>query len=148
VIEAGGGLVEGGEVWWALIDERCPVVLLSGADAAEVRTVRVASPATTAEKRGFLVLTGEQAADDAERHRLIAAAGHGVAAIGVEVAIGAAEGLAEAGVVRVALPRDGTIFCTWLMTLPPDCLLERAGALSPGKLHQLQNALRLAATAP
>jgi mRNA interferase MazF len=46
--------------------------------------------------------------------------------------------------VRVALPRDGTIFCTWAATVDPDHLIERIGALSPQKLHELDVALQLA----
>jgi mRNA interferase MazF len=45
--------------------------------------------------------------------------------------------------VRVALPRDGHIFCTWLVTLTRESSVERAGALSCTKLDQLANALRL-----
>ncbi|MDT4991697.1 MAG: mRNA interferase MazF [Actinoplanes sp.] len=48
------------------------------------------------------------------------------------------------GVVRVALPRDGRVFCTWLLALTPDYLIGRIGVLSPEKLRQLDNALRLA----
>ena len=61
-----------------------------------------------------------------------------------QVAVGTDEGLPRDGVVRVALPREGRIFCTWLVTLTRESLVERAGALSRRKLDQLANALRLA----
>ncbi len=104
-----------GEVWWALIDERRPVVLLSGEEAADPRAMQIVASAST-----------------------------DVRAAGVEVEIGDREGLPHEGVVRVAFPQDGHIFCTWMITLSRDCLVERAGALSSTKLGQLENALRLA----
>ena len=130
-----------GEVWWALLDGRSPVVLLSGAQEPEIRAMQIVAPATAEERRGFLLLSGEQATDpDALR----AAADADVRAVGVEVEFGAEEGLPEPGVVRVALPQAGKIFCTWLVTLTPDYLAEQSGSLSPAKLDQLTNALRLA----
>jgi mRNA interferase MazF len=135
--------VRRGEVWWAFIGERCPVVLLSG-DEPEFRAMRVVAPATAEEKRGFVVLSGEEAADSQVMHRVLGSAGTGVGGVGVEVEIGTREGLPHDGVVRVALPRDGHVFCTWLVTLTRDSLIERAGTLSRTKLDQLANALRLA----
>jgi mRNA interferase MazF len=135
--------VERGEVWWALIDEKCLVVLLS-AEASEFRAMRIVAPATAAEKRGFVVLTGEEASDSRAMQQIIASAGTDIGGVGVEVEVGAREGLPHDGVVRVALPRDGRIFCTWLVTLTRDYLIERAGMLSSTKLRQLDNALRLA----
>lgn len=123
-----------GEVWWARLDERVPVVLLPGA------AVRVVEPATTGQKRGFLVLTGAEAADDETRERIVAAAGPAVSAIGAEVEI---EGL---GVVRVAFPRAGKIFCTWETELSDDDLIERIGRLSPEKQRELEIVMRLART--
>jgi mRNA interferase MazF len=136
--------VERGEVWWALIDERRAVVLLSGDEASEFRAIQIVAPATTAEKRGFLLLSGEEASDSRAMRQILAAAGNDIGGVGVEVEIGTREGLAHEGVVRVALPRPGNTFCTWLVTLTRDYLIERAGALSPAKLGQLDNALRLA----
>jgi mRNA interferase MazF len=136
--------MERGEVWWALIDEKRPVVLLSGAEASEFRAMQIVAPATAAEKRGFVVMSGEEAADSSVLRRIIASSGAATGGVGVEVEIGSAEGLPHDGVVRVALPRDGHIFCTWLVTLTPDYLIERAGTLSPARLGQLDNALRLA----
>ena len=76
--------------------------------------------------------------------KIVASAGAAVGGVGVEVEIGTREGLSQEGVVRVAFPRDGHIFCTWLVTLTRDYLIERAGALSSTKLRQLENVLRLA----
>ena len=134
-----------GEVWWVRLEEEQPVVLLSGGEEAELRAMRIVPPATADEKRGFVVLSGEEACDIRERNRIVAAASGAFSGVGVEVQIGAPEGLPSAGVVRVALPRDDRIFCTWLLALTPDCLLRRMGALSSEKLHQLDKALRLAA---
>jgi mRNA interferase MazF len=44
----------------------------------------------------------------------------------------------------VALPRTGLIPCTWLVPLTHDDLIEQAGRLSPAKLRELADALRLA----
>lgn len=135
--------VERGEVWWALIDERRPVVLLSGEEAGEFRAMQIVAPATIEEKRGFIVLSGEEASG-AGVMDVVASASADIRAVGVEVGIGAEEGLAHRGVVRLAVPRRGQIFCTWLVTLNRDCLIERVGVLSSMKLGQLENALRLA----
>ncbi|GAA0969401.1 hypothetical protein GCM10009555_016420 [Acrocarpospora macrocephala] len=132
-----------GEVWWALLDERRPVVLLSGGEASEFRAMQIVAPATTDEKRGFLVLTGEEALDP-DVMRNLPSVGTDIRAVGVEVGIGIREGLPYEGVVRVALPRDGHLFCTWLITLTRDYLTERAGVLAAAKLQQLEHALRLA----
>ncbi len=131
-----------GEVWWALVGERCPVVLLSGAEELELRAMHIVAAATDDEKRGFVVLSGEEAADARVLRQALGPAGTSL--VGVEVEIGTQEGLPENGVVRVALPRDGHIFCTWLVTLTRENLVERAGALSATKLDQLATALRLA----
>jgi mRNA interferase MazF len=136
--------VERGEVWWAFIGERCPVVLLSGDGEPEFRAMQVVAPATAEEKRGFVVLSGEEAADSRVMQQVIGSAGAGIGGVGIEVEVGTREGLRHAGVVRVALPRDGHIFCTWLVALTRESLVERAGALSRTKLDQLANALSLA----
>ncbi|GAA1019787.1 hypothetical protein Aple_061120 [Acrocarpospora pleiomorpha] len=132
-----------GEVWWVLLDERRPVVLLSGGEASEFRAMQIVAPATIDEKRGFLVLTGEEALDP-DVMRDLPSVGTDVRAVGVEVGIGIREGLPYEGVVRVALPQDGHLFCTWLITLTGDYLTEQAGVLSSAKLQQLDHALRLA----
>jgi mRNA interferase MazF len=130
-----------GEVWWARLDGRTPVVLLP-----EGKAIRVVGPATAEQKRGFVVLTGAEAADDRARERIIAAAGPSIGAVGAEVSVGTAEGLPFEGVVRVAFPRAGQIFCTWETALTADDLIERAGTLSSEKQHQLDVVMRLAQT--
>lgn len=106
--------------------------------------MRIVAPATAGEKRGYVVLSADEAADSRLTRQVIASAGAGTGGVGVEVEFGTHEGLPHDGVVRVALPRDDHIFCTWLVTLTRESLLERAGALSPAKLDQLANVLRLA----
>jgi mRNA interferase MazF len=154
--------VKRGEVWWALIDERRAVVLLSGEEASEFRAMQIVAPATIDEKRGFVLLSGEEACEP-QAIQLGASASDDIRGVGVEVEIGTREGLPHEGVVRVALPRTGhtpwirsggpsrgpqaeslVVPCTWLVTLTQGYLIERAGALSSAKLAQLENALRLA----
>jgi len=136
--------VERGEVWWAFIGERCPVVLLSGGGRPQFWAMQIVAPATGEQKRGFVVLSGEEAADSRVMQQVIGSTGPGIGGVGVEVQVGTREGLPHDGVVRLAFPRDGHIFCTWLVTLTRESLVERAGALSRTKLDQLANALRLA----
>jgi mRNA interferase MazF len=120
--------VNPGEVWWSMADPEWPIVLLSGEESGEFRAVQVVAPATEAQKRGFVILSPEEAADPAKR---------ALADAGVEVPLGADEGLAHAGVIRVALPQPGRIFCTWEMSVTRDDLVERAGALPAGKMRRL-----------
>lgn len=98
-----------GEVWWAEFDERRLVVLLSGDDASGIRVMQVVAPA-----------------------------GVDISGLGVEVAVGAAEGLPFEGVLRFAFPRPGFTPCTWLTTVSRDDLIERAGALSPRSSARLR----------
>lgn len=135
--------MERGELWWADFDGKRPVVLLSGGAGPEFRSVQIVAPATPAEKRGFVVMTGEQAVDADQRRRIVEAAGPDVRAIGIEVLFGAQEGLAEDGVVRVALPMDGKVFCTWMLSLGGEYLIERIGVLSPEKQRELDVAMEL-----
>ncbi|HEY1959324.1 MAG TPA: type II toxin-antitoxin system PemK/MazF family toxin [Polyangiaceae bacterium] len=107
--------LNGGEVWWARLDERRPVVILSGEDAHAIPAMMVVPPSSD-----------------------------GIDGVALEVSIGAREALPLEGVLRVALPRPGLIPCQWLITLSPDDLLERVGALSATPLRQLDEALRLA----
>jgi mRNA interferase MazF len=137
--------VERGEVWWAQVDEKRPIVLLSGGAGPEFRAMQIVPPATPAQKHGFVVMSGGEAIDAEKRQRIIDSAGSAVGAVGVEVAIGAEEGLPHEGVVRVALSKEGKIFCTWMLMLSEDCLIERAGVLSPEKLREFDNAMELAA---
>ncbi|BCL12420.1 type II toxin-antitoxin system PemK/MazF family toxin [Micromonospora sagamiensis] len=135
--------MERGELWWARFDGTRPVVLLSGGAGPEFRAVQIVAPATPAERQGFVLMSGEQAADPAERRRIVEAAGADARAIGVEVFFGTQEGLAEEGVVRVALPMDGKVFCTWTLSLGREYLVERIGALSPAKQRELDVAMEL-----
>lgn len=107
-----------GEVWWVEFDERRPVVLLSGDDPSAIQVMQVVPPA-----------------------------GVDITDLGVEVAVGAAEGLPFDGVLRLAYPRPGFTPCTWLTTLSRDDLIERAGTLSSAKLGELDDALRRAGEA-
>ncbi|WP_406491359.1 type II toxin-antitoxin system PemK/MazF family toxin [Streptomyces sp. NBC_01604] len=102
-----------GEVWWVEFDERRPVVLLSGDDASGIRVMQVVAPA-----------------------------GVDITGLGVEVAVGAVEGLPFEGVLRLAFPRPGFTPCTWLTTVSRDDLIERTGVLSSAKLSEIENALR------
>lgn len=103
-----------GEVWWVEFDERRLVVLLSEDDPSGIQVMQVVAPA-----------------------------GVDITGLGVEVAVGAAEGLPVEGVLRVAIPRPGLTPCTWLTTLSRDDLIEHAGTLSPAKLSEVEDALRL-----
>ena len=132
-----------GELWWAQIDEKRPVVLLSSDAGPEVNAMQIVAPATSAEKRGFLIMSGDQVIDADNRRRIVAEAGP-VQAVGIEVWFGSSEGLAEEGVVRVALPLEGKIFCTWGLTVKEKFLIERIGICSPEKLHELDVAMELA----
>src|ERR1700712_2536073 len=105
--------------------------------------MQIVAPATSAERRGFLIMSGDRAVDADVRRRNVAET-RPVKAVLIEVWFGRSEGLAEEGVVRVALPQDGTIFCTWGMSLSEESLIERIGACSPEKLHELDVAVALA----
>jgi mRNA interferase MazF len=91
-------MMDRGEVWWALLDEKRPVVLLSRDGAEELQAIQVVAPAGT-----------------------------DITDVAIEVRLG-----------------TGFIPCTWLVTLTRDDLIEQAGRLSPAKLHELADALRLA----
>ncbi|MGX1364812.1 mRNA interferase MazF [Streptomyces canus] len=102
-----------GEVWLADIDERRPVVLLSGDEASGFRAMQIVAPAGTE-----------------------------ISGVAVEVMVGEPEGLPLQGVLRVALPRPGVVPCTWLVTLAQEDLTEQVGVLSPAKLGEIEDALR------
>ncbi len=103
-----------GEVWWVEFDERRPVVLLSGDERSGFQAVQV-----------------------------VAAADVSISDLGVEVGVGAAEGLPFDGVLRFAFPRPGYTPCTWVTTLSPDDFLEQAGVLPAAKLTEIEDAIRL-----
>ena len=102
-----------GEVWWVEFDERRPVVLLSADDESGFQVVQV-----------------------------VAAADVSIEDLGVEVPVGAAEGLPFEGVLRFAFPRPGYTPCTWLTTLSSDDLVEQAGALPAAKVAEIEDAIR------
>jgi mRNA interferase MazF len=102
-----------GEVWWAELGERRPVVLLSEEEPSGFRAMWVVAPADT-----------------------------DISGLGVEVAVGVPEGLSFEGVLRFAFPWPGFTPCTWLTTLSRDDLIERAGAVSTAKLSEIDDALR------
>ncbi len=102
-----------GEVWWVEFDERRPVVLLSGEEPSGFQAMQVVAPADT-----------------------------DISGLGVEVAVGAEEGLPFDGVLRFAFPRPGFTPCTWVTTLSREDLIERAGTLPDGKLSEIDDAVR------
>ncbi|MER8047720.1 type II toxin-antitoxin system PemK/MazF family toxin [Streptomyces sp. NPDC094032] len=104
-----------GEVWWVDFDERRPAVLLSDDESSGFQAMQVVAPADV-----------------------------DISGLGVEVAIGALEGLPFEGVLRFAFPRPGFTPCTWLTTVARDDLIERAGVLSSAKLSEVGEALRAA----
>ncbi|WP_406400149.1 type II toxin-antitoxin system PemK/MazF family toxin [Streptomyces uncialis] len=103
-----------GEVWWVEFDQRRPFVLLSVDDASGIRAMQVVAPA-----------------------------GVDISGLGVEVRVGAMEGLPFEGVLRFAFARPGLTPCTWLTTVARDDLIERAGVLPSAKLSEIEDALRL-----
>ncbi|MGW5421947.1 type II toxin-antitoxin system PemK/MazF family toxin [Streptomyces sp. NPDC003943] len=103
-----------GEVWWVELDERRLFVLLSADDASGIRAMQVVAPA-----------------------------GVDIGGLGVEVRVGAIEGLPIEGVLRFAFTRPGFTPCTWLTTVARDDLIERAGVLPSAKLSEIEDALRL-----
>ncbi|MCM4079758.1 hypothetical protein [Paractinoplanes hotanensis] len=131
--------MERGEVWRIDLDGPQPVVLLSVHEpgSAVLRAIQVVPPATAEQKRGFSFL-------DVDELPAEAGTGRGSQITGIEVPIGAPEGLDPAGVVRLALPHEGRIFCTWQVTLAAEHLVERVGTLSSAAMRRLDHALRLA----
>ena len=103
-----------GEVWWVEFDERRPVVLLSGDEGSGFQAVQI-----------------------------VAAADVSIEELGVEVAVGAADGLPIEGVLRFAFPRPGFTPCTWVTTLSCGDLIEQAGALPAAKVDEIEDAIRL-----
>ncbi|MFF4757701.1 hypothetical protein ACWDAO_01930 [Streptomyces sp. NPDC001212] len=76
--------------------------------------------------------------------QVVAPAGVDISGLGIEVMVGAGEGLPFEGVLRLAFPRPGFTPCTWLTTVSRDDLIERAAVLSSAKLSEIDDALRLA----
>ncbi|MEV6782925.1 type II toxin-antitoxin system PemK/MazF family toxin [Streptomyces sp. NPDC051098] len=107
-----------GEVWWVEFDERRPVVLHSGDEASGFQAMQVVAPADV-----------------------------DISGLGVEVAVGAMEGLLFDGVLRFGFPRPGFTPCTWLTSMSRDDLIERAGVLSSAKISEIDDALRVSGQA-
>lgn len=107
------GTMRLGEIWWVEFDEPRPVVLLSGEDRSGFRAMQVVAPADT-----------------------------DISGWGVEVTVGVQEGLPFDGVLRFAFPQPGFTPCSWLTTLSREDLIERAGAVTAAKLHEIDDALR------
>ncbi len=102
-----------GEIWWAAFDERRPVVLLAEDEPSRFTAMQVVAPA------------------DCD-----------ISGLGIEVAVGIADGLSFDGVLRFAFRWPGRTPCTWLTTLSREDLIERAGALSAAKLTEVDDAMR------
>ena len=103
-----------GEVWWVQFDERRPVVLLSGDETSGFEAVQV-------------VAAADVSLDD----------------LGVEVPVGAAQGLPFEGVLRFGFARPGFTPCTWATTLSGDDLIERAGTLPAATVAEIEDAMRV-----
>jgi mRNA interferase MazF len=106
--------VRHGEIWWAGIDERRLVLVLSTSDD---------------EVRGVVIVSAAESLIDGLME---------------EVRLGAEEGLPGVGVVRVAFPSEGFVPCNWMITLPLSEMVERAGELSADKLAEVNSLLRRA----
>jgi mRNA interferase MazF len=102
-----------GDVWWVQFDELRPVVLLSGEGPDGFQAMQVVSPADT-----------------------------DISGLGIEVEVGVREGLPFDGVLRVVFPQPGLTPCTWLTTVGPEDLIERAGTVPAAKLGEIDDALR------
>ncbi|KOU21842.1 growth inhibitor PemK [Streptomyces sp. WM6368] len=76
--------------------------------------------------------------------QVVAPAGVDLGGLGIEVRVGAGDGVPCEGVLRLAFPRPGFTPCTWLTTVSRDDLIERAAVLSSAKLNEIDDALRLA----
>lgn len=102
-----------GDVWWADFGEPRPVVLLSGDETSGFQALQVVEPS-----------------------------GIDISGLGIEVSIGAIDGLSHEGVLRLAFPNPNFVFCTWLTTVTADSLTARAAVLTPAKLDEIDEALR------
>ena len=67
--------------------------------------------------------------------------------VAIEVALDDADGSADLGVVRVALPRPDLIPCTWLVTVTEGEVIARLGSAAPCTLREIDHALSLAGLA-
>jgi mRNA interferase MazF len=106
--------VQRGEIWWIEFDGRRPVVVLSQDESSGFEVMLVVPPADS-----------------------------DISGLGIEVAVGHVPGLAFEGVLRFALPGPGYTPCTWVTSVSRQDLIERAGALAPVKVQELDDAIRL-----
>ena len=74
--------------------------------------------------------------------QVVAPADTDISGLGIEVPVGVSEGLPFDGVLRFALPRPGLTPCTWVTTVGPQDLIERAGTVPAAKLSEIDDALR------
>ena len=109
--------MERGEVWSVLFDELRPVLLLSHDDGAW-QAIVIVPPANV-----------------------------DISGVAIEVAVDYADGSADLGVVRVALPRPDLVPCTWLVTVTEGDVIARLGWSAAGTLREIDHALTLAGLA-
>jgi mRNA interferase MazF len=95
-------------------DELRPVVLIGGDEAAGFQAIQIVPPA-----------------------------GMDISGLGVEVPIETIDGAAHEGVLRLGFPNPDFLFCTWLTSITAEALVERVGALPPGKIDEIDEAVRL-----
>ena len=106
-----------GEVWWAMFDELRPVVLVGDDEASGLQAIQVVPPA-----------------------------GMDISGLGVEVPIGAIDGVLFDGVLRLGFQNPDFLFCTWLTRITAESLVTLVGMLPPGKLDEIDEAIRLCST--
>ena len=107
-----------GEIWWAILEERRPLLVLSAADEVV---------------RGILVVAPADRVPDG---------------IAEEVRLGNTEGLPGEHAIRVVIPQGDHAPCNWMVTLPRREMLECAGILSAEKLARVEHLLRRAGLEP
>ncbi|XVV16819.1 hypothetical protein ACQP2X_21300 [Actinoplanes sp. CA-131856] len=112
-----------GEVWHSTLDPSWPVLLLS----EDLHAIQIVAPATEDQKRGYVMLSADEAAPTRPS---------GLA--GIEVPLDIPGG----GVIRVALPHQDHIFCTWRVSLTPADLTAYVGTLPSANFRQVELALR------
>ena len=102
-----------GEVWWVEFDELRPVVLLGGDTESGFQAIQIVPPS-----------------------------GMDISGLGIEVPIGTIDGAVFDGVLRLGFPNPSFLFCTWLTSVTAESLIKRVGMLPPGKLDEIDEALK------
>jgi mRNA interferase MazF len=92
------------------------------------------------------VLLSDEGPSGFQAMQVVAPADADISGFGIEVAVGAPEGLPFDGVLRFAFPGLGFTPCTWLTILSREDLAELAGVLPAGKLSEIDDALRRSAS--